>query len=47
MQLVGNISDPNGNEGDAEGDLMLMDDEEEIKEAHDHQQHIPVISQSH
>mmetsp|Transcript_44681 Transcript_44681/g.59279 ORF Transcript_44681/g.59279 Transcript_44681/m.59279 type:complete len:143 (+) Transcript_44681:2280-2708(+) len=34
MQLVGSVNDPNGAEGDADGDMMLMEDEEEIKDQH-------------
>ena len=48
MQLV---SDPNGNDIEADGELMLMEDEEEMKDPHEqqHLQHhvVPAISSNH
>ena len=32
MQMANNSGDPNGNEVDNDGDMMLMEDDEEIKD---------------
>ena len=39
MQIVGGAGHPGATEVDADGDLMLMDDDEELKEPLEHHHH--------